>query len=132
MSQLWQQKTRLEELKVDVKIVTFDNDVMAQAYLKSSKINWPLLLDPDQALFKAYGLQQGSWQSIYGLGSILKYLKLIFAGQTPGRPGKDWRQLGGDVLVSPDGIVRLHYRSDSPHDRPSVDSIISLITELTF
>lgn len=99
---------------------------MALAYVKETKLPWPLLQDTEQQLYNAYGMGRGSWWDIYGPVSVWNYLKLIFAGKGPGKPGRDWRQLGGDVLIAPDGIVRLHYVSADPHDRPTVESILEL------
>lgn len=124
---MWQQKDRLNELDIDTKVVTFDAEFMAMAYVKSVEKSWPLLLDPEQQLYEAYGMDHGGWWAIYGLPSIWNYLKLIFRGRLPGKPGKDWRQLGGDILIDPNGIVRLHYISTGPHDRPGVETILSVV-----
>jgi hypothetical protein len=125
VSQLWQQATRLDELRVRVRLVTFDNDRMAENYVRSSGIKWPLLLDSDQALYKAYALPKASWWSLYHPKSIASYLRLMASGRMPGKPGSDLRQLGGDVLIDPAGIVRFHHVSKSPHDRPDIDYVLS-------
>lgn len=122
-----QQEAELEALNVRVKVVAFDNDVMALAYVKETGLVWPMLLDSEQQLYKAYGMERGSWWDLYGPASIWKYLRLIFSGQRPGKPGSDWRQLGGDVLIDPEGIVRLHYVSGDPHDRPPVNAILAIV-----
>lgn len=127
MSQLRQQETRLKELEIQVYVVTFDADFMAIAYLNEIGLPWPLLLDSQQSLYRDYGMAQGSWWSLYGVPSIWKYLKLIGSGRWPGRPGKDWSQLGGDVLIDPQGIVRFHYVSTGPHDRPAVESLMAVV-----
>ena len=107
--------------------ISFDSEIMAKAYAEESGLPWPILLDSDQSLYQAYGMTRGSWWSIYGLSSICKYLSLMARGRKPGKPGKDWRQLGGDILIDPKGIVRLHYLSEGPHDRPSVETILSVV-----
>ena len=109
--------------------MTFDADFMALSYIKETNLSWPLLLDPEQATYDSYGMARGSWWDLYRPVSFWKYLKLIFAGQRPGKPGSDWNQLGGDVLIDPNGMVRMHYVSADPHDRPSVDSILEMIAE---
>ena len=88
-----------------------------------------MLLDPNRELYKAYGMGRGNWWAIYNPFSILKYLYLIARGRRPGRPGKDWRQLGGDVLIDPTGIVRLHHLSKDPHDRPTASEIFDKVNE---
>lgn len=88
---------------------------------------WPLLLDPEMKLYQAYRFPRGRWWPVYGPISIWKYIRLIAGGTPPGTPGKDWRQLGGNVLIDPEGIVRRHDISQDPHDRPSVDQICQSI-----
>lgn len=124
---MWLQRETLGELKIETKVVTFDTDYMALTYVKSNAMTWPLLLDPDQSLYAAYGMQRGSWWQVYGPGSVWKYLGLMLKGRLPGRPGRDWRQLGGDVLIDPDGVVRLHYISADPHDRPPLELLLSMV-----
>jgi len=127
LSQLRQAGEQLKKLNVVVKVITFDADILALAYAKETELDWPLLVDKERSLYKAYGMLRGSWWSIYSPSSIWKYLKGIFRGQRPGKPGQDWSQLGGDVLIDPEGIVRLHYISRDPHDRPSVSNIVEVI-----
>ena len=122
-----QRESELDQLEVRVKVVTFDADYMARVYVEETNLMWPLLLDPEQKLYATYGMTKGSWWSIYRPSSIWNYLKLMFGGRKPGTPGKDWRQLGGDVLIDPQQIIRLHHISDGPHDRPEVQSILDII-----
>ena len=100
---------------------------MALAYIRETDLKWPLLLNPDKKLYAAYGFDRGSWWALYNPLSIFRYLKLIFQGVRPGIPGSDWHQLGGDVIIDPGGIVRLHHISTNPHDRPSIESLLKLV-----
>lgn len=114
-----------------MKVVTFDSEAAARNYVRATGLTWPLLLDTAKAQFAAYGMTRGSWWSIYSPASIWKYLRLMAKGQKPGRPGEDWRQLGGDILIDPDRIIRMHHLSESPHDRPSVQSILDTVRRAT-
>lgn len=127
MAQLRQHESKLNELKIDVKIVTFDADFMAISYVNETKLQWPLLLDKSMQLYKAYGMEQGSWWSISNPLAIWKYVLLILKGRMPGKPGSNLRQMGGDVLIDPNKIVRLHYTSTDPHDRPAVEQILNIV-----
>ena len=123
-----EKKARLDELEVKVVVVTFDVDWMARAYVEQTQLPWPLLIDHDRNLYRSYGMDRAGWWSIYGPASIWNYLKLIFLrGRRIEKPGSDYRQLGGDVLIAPDGTVRLHFVSRSPHDRPTVESILAYV-----
>ena len=126
---MWQIKDKWDELDVLVKVVTFDANFMALAYVERTKMTWPLLLDSDQSLYQAYGMHSGSWWSLYGLPSVVRYLRLMAKGKFPGKPGRDWRQLGGNVLIDPKGMVRMHHVSESPHDRPSIKSLLAAVQQ---
>jgi alkyl hydroperoxide reductase subunit AhpC len=117
----------LKQNNIDVKVVTFDADVLALGYVKKTNLDWPLLLDPTQQLYQAYGMQRGNWWALYNPVSIWVYLKLILRGRPPGRPGRDWSQLGGDVVIDPNGIVRLQHVSVNPHDRPTIESLLKMV-----
>ena len=100
---------------------------MAMAYVKNTNLEWPLLIDQERKLYRAYGFERGRWWDIYNPASILKYLRLILTGQTPGKPGRDWRQLGGNVLIDPAGFVRMIHISQNPHDRPEVGAMLAVV-----
>lgn len=127
MTQLRNSEVELEQLGIKVKIVTFDGDTMAQMYIKKLDLSWPLLLDKESEIYKKFSMSRANWWALYNPLSILKYLALIFTGTMPGKPGKDLSQLGGDVLVDPEGVIRMHYLSKNPHDRPSVESILKIV-----
>ena len=101
---------------------------MARSYAEQTKLPWPLLVDSDRQLYQAYGMERADWWSIYGPSSIWHYMKLIFGrGRRIEKPGSDYRQLGGDVLIDPAGLVKFHYVSESPHDRPEVQEILDYV-----
>ena len=117
----------LRDRKIDVAVVTFDADFMARAYVQQTQLPWTLLIDANRSLYNAYGLLRADWWAIYGPSSIWEYLKLIvLKGRRVEKPGSDYRQLGGDILIDPHGIVRLRYLSTSPHDRPDIAEILAI------
>lgn len=113
---------------VAVCVVTFEVSDMAQAYARDTKLTWPLLVDSERTLYRAYGMDQGRWSEIYGLASIWAYVKLFARGRRPQRPGSDVHQLGGDVVIDPTGIVRLHHIGHGPADRPSIDTLLKCVS----
>lgn len=115
-------------MQVRVCVVTFDANPMASAYARQTGLPWPILLDHERVLYRGYEMGRATWWAIYGPASVWNYLKLIARGRRLHRPGSDYRQVGGDVLVDPLGIVRFHYVSESPHDRPQVESILAHVT----
>ena len=127
LTQLRQYEEELEKKGVAVCVVTFDADFMARAYVEQTGLKWPLLIDTERKLYRAFSLIKGSWWSIINPVSIWKYLSLMFRGQRVQKSGEDFRQMGGDVLIDPDGHIQLHYVSHDPHDRPAVEDILEIL-----
>jgi hypothetical protein len=124
---LRQHEQQLTDAGVQVCVVTFDAGPLAMAYVRETQLKWPLLVDHERTLYKAYGMQRGSWWNVAGPASIRVYLKLIGRGRRLKRPGSDVRQLGGDVLIDPDGIVRIHHVGSGPADRPDVSELMQSV-----
>jgi len=59
--------------------------------------------------------------------TLWAYIKLVFRGRRIHAATGDMKQLGGDVLIDPRGIVRMHYISSGPDDRPAVSSLIETV-----
>jgi hypothetical protein len=55
------------------------------------------------------------------------YLQELLKGQLPKQARGDIFQRGGDVLIDPAGIVRLHHVGAGPADRPAVETILRTI-----
>jgi len=102
---------------------------MARSYVEQTNLKWPLLIDESKDLYRAYSMERGSWWSIVGPVSIWKYVTLLLRGRKLQKSGSDYQQLGGDILIDPSGVVRMHYVSSNPHDRPSPESILKIIND---
>ena len=112
-----------------VLVVTFDPLEMAQAYVKETALGWPLLVNESRALYSQYGMGGATLGKLLAPASWWAYGKLLLRGRRLAKPGSDIRQLGGDVLVDPQGTVRLVHASSGPADRPTVDEILSIIRD---
>ncbi len=122
-----QHEAEIEALEIKVVVVTFEIGPMAEAYVRETDLRWPLLVDETRELYTAYGMERGrSWQ-ILGPASMWAYAKLLAKGRRLRRPNDDVFQLGGDVLIDPQGVVRLHHVGSGPADRPSVSSLLELV-----
>lgn len=88
----------------------------------------PLLADEGRAVYRAYGMRVGSLREIYSPEVIAKYARLIRGGMKMKlKTDEDTRQLGGDMIVGPDGRIILAHCSKNQADRPSVESLIATI-----
>ncbi|MCA9592622.1 MAG: redoxin domain-containing protein [Myxococcales bacterium] len=122
-----QQESELETLGVDVCVVTFSNDFMARAYVEETGLVWPLLEDPERALYQAYDMLKASFWDVWGPSTWLAYAREMWRGQKLKESDEDVNQRGGDVLIDPDGIVRIHHVGKGPADRPSVESLLDVV-----
>ena len=97
---------------------------MARAYVEQTGLEWPLLIDRERKLYQAFQMERGSWWAIANPVSIWRYVALMLRGRKLQKSGEDYRQMGGNVLLDPDGNIRLHHVSHHPHDRPEVREIL--------
>ena len=108
-------------------LVTFSDPKYLRAYRQRTGWDFPILTDIDRSIYQMFGYGRGSVWRVYGWKVVKRYATLLRSGRI-GRMEKateDTLQLGGDVVIAPDGSVQWIYRGAGPDDRPSVDDIIS-------
>jgi hypothetical protein len=116
-------------LGLRIVVVTFESRERAEAYVQEADLGWPLLVDQQRVLYRAYGMGRGRWTAIWGPATWWKYAQLVARGRRPRRPTDDVHQLGGDVLVDPMGRIALHHVGKGPADRPGVEAILARIRQ---
>jgi AhpC/TSA antioxidant enzyme len=109
---------------VKVVVVTFENDFFAQSYVAETRLAWPLLVDDCRDTYRNYGMLSASFWDVWGPRTWWAYLRALLKGQTLQKSKGDIFQRGGDVLIDPAGIVRLHHIGEGPADRPPVEVIL--------
>lgn len=124
-----QQGREAEALGLQVVVVTFETRERAGEYAREASLGWPVLIDRQRVLYRAYGMGRGRWSAIWGPASWWAYARLIARGRRLRRPTGDVQQLGGDVLVDPVGRVALHHVGKGPADRPAVSLLIARARE---
>ena len=108
-------------------VVTFEAGFLARMYAEETKLPWPLLVDEDRELYRAYGMLSAGFWDIWGPKTWWAYLKEIVRGRLPKKSTGDISQRGGDVLIDPAGIVRFHHVGQGPADRPSPEAILKFV-----
>jgi alkyl hydroperoxide reductase subunit AhpC len=111
-----------------VVVVTFAHDFLARSYVEDTALTWPLLIDGDRQVYRSYGMLNASFWDIWGPKTWLVYGRELLKGRKLEKSEDDIYQRGGDVLIDPDGVVRLHHVGDGPADRPEASQIFSIIT----
>jgi alkyl hydroperoxide reductase subunit AhpC len=112
---------------VKIAVVTFENDFFARQYVAETGLTWPLLIDAGRDVYHSYGMLAASFMDVWGPASWGAYAGALMKGQLPKPAHGDIYQRGGDVLIDPAGIVRLHHVGTGPADRPAVDTILRRI-----
>ena len=124
-----QYQEELERLDVEVLIITFGTLPAAEKWLEETCSPFPLLLDPERTVYRAYDLERSLWRS-WNLRTIWRYVRLLSTGRKWRGIQGDSAQLGGDFIVDTGDIVRLAYRSHDPTDRPPVERLLAIFDQL--
>jgi len=121
-------ETEFARRRIKVAIVTFESDYFARSYAAESGLDWPLLIDANRDLYRSYDMLSATFWDVWGPSTWWVYGKELLKGQKLHKAEGDVMQRGGDVLIDPDGIVRLHHIGEGPADRPAVETILALVT----
>ncbi|MFQ5859708.1 MAG: SelL-related redox protein [Anaerolineae bacterium] len=126
MAQLRQQQDQLSRLNTRVLVISFGTEYWARAWLEETGAPFPLLLDPQRSVYRAYGLERSLLRS-WNIRTMWLYVRLLLSGRKWRGIRGDSAQLGGDFIVDADGIVRLAYRSHDPTDRPATQALLDAL-----
>lgn len=101
------------------------------AHLQEYPRPFPVVGDPERAVYRLFGLERGSWSMFFRPRVLAHYLKLLALGwrlRWP-RRGEDVLQLGGDFVLDADRRLRLAHRSADPQDRPDPQRLIDVLRQ---
>ena len=115
-----------EELGIEVAVVAFAMPAWLALYERElGRPGVRFLSDPGRLSYRAFGFPRGTAARVWLDPRVWRrYAALIARGRRPRRrPHEDTLQLGGDVLVDGEAMVRWTYRSRGPEDRPSLDAV---------
>jgi len=120
--------------RAEVAMITFTTDDELDVYQQRRQLPFPVLIDADRGVYRAYGLGRGSVLDVWGWRALRRYWQIL----RPSGPGsrndmhaatEDVRQLGGDMVIAPDGRLAWGHWSANSADRPSVDDIVHAVTD---
>lgn len=130
MLQLQPHQQKLVDKNTAVLVLTFEELWRAKQYVEEVSLPWPLLVDGNRQMYRAYGMGRGRVRDVMGWSSWGAYLRLITQGRSLRRPTADVYQLGGDVLIDPIGNIRKVHVAERPVDRPPVETVMQWIDEV--
>jgi len=123
--QLQQAREELDRLEIQTLVVTFEGRREAREYLDETGLIWPLLVDTDRQLYRAYDMHAARLRHLWGFATMRAYGREALRGRFPRIPRADTAQQGGNVLIDPAGVVRLHHVGSGPADRPTVAAVLA-------
>jgi peroxiredoxin len=129
VAQLRHFSAELEARKTRVALISFGTTELAQAWVAETNASFRFLLDPERKAYQAFGLDQSMRRS-WGIKVWLEYTRLMVKGRKWRGIQGDSSQLGGDIIVDREGIIRMAYRSQDPTDRPPVSDILERLDEI--
>ena len=129
--QLHRRRDELAALNAEVLLISFSSAAQARRWWGETGVDFPLLLDPDRVVYRAYGLRSSLWR-VWQPKVWLHYAHMM-------RRGWHWRgiqddphQLGADFIVDANGVLRFAHWSEDPTDRPDVDVLLSMLQQVQF
>jgi alkyl hydroperoxide reductase subunit AhpC len=116
-------------LNTEVLIISFGVEQWARAWLRETEVPFPLLLDQDRRVYRAYGLERSVLRA-WAPRVLWYYIRQLTAGRRLHPIEGDPHQLGGDFIIDRHGIVRLVHRERDPVDRPPVARLLDVLRGL--
>ena len=120
-----QAEGELARLGVQPLAVTFEDADAAREYVAETGLRWPLLVDAERRLYRAYEMRKARRRHLWGPATFRAYWREARQGRFPRLPRADTAQQGGDVLIDPAGLVRFHHVCRGPADRPPVACLLA-------
>lgn len=121
-----QAEGELARLGVQQLAVTFEDADAAREYVAETGLRWPLLVDAERRLYRAYEMRKARLRHLWGAATFRAYWREARQGRFPRLPRADTAQQGGDVLIDPAGLVRFHHVGRGPADRPPVARLLAV------
>ena len=125
--QLRRKAKAFRELGAQVVLVGLGTPGDTAAFKKQYKIPFPMIADPEKALYKDFHLKQASATTFLSPGMAVKGVSALLRGYGIGLPTGDVWQLPGVFIIDTDGVVRYRYFAESPADHPAPDVLLEKI-----
>ena len=128
---MWHHQRTLDQLRINVLPISFQRPQVRTLPAAGDPPPVDYFLDLEKSLYHHYGMFSAGFWDLWGPRTWLVYLKLLAKGQKLIKSEGDVEQRGGDVVIDPAGIIRLHHIGSGPGDRPDIDSVLAMIKNFT-
>ena len=122
---------RLEDAGATAVFVGHDSaEALRRSMLAGISCPFPVLVDEDRTSYAAWGLRRASFTRIWMDPKVwMQYGKLLRSGERLRAMGTDPRQLGGDFIVDPRGVIA-YSRPQCRDDRPPVGELLTVVERI--
>jgi peroxiredoxin len=127
--QLHHHRASFDALDTQVLMIGFEAQERLREWLEGTKVNFPLLQDPDRHVYQAYELKRSILRS-WSPRNLWSYTRALLGGRKLYPLGSDPNQLGGDFVIDRHGILRMTYYSKDPTYRPSPSEVLKLLQRI--
>jgi prostamide/prostaglandin F2alpha synthase len=122
-----------EDADVELVAIGFGTPEQGRAFLNGQNIDLKLLLDPDRKVYELAGAKVATLNEVIGPLQIWRGLKATIMSRVKqgsiavhqGRIIGHAAQLGGVLVIAPDGSVRYAYLSEESGDNPPAREVLA-------
>jgi hypothetical protein len=124
--QLHRDREKFEDAGVSIAVIGQGTPAHAQAFIKANKVDGlRVLVDPARESYEAAGTKIATFGELLGprvvaKGTTSAIRSGLFQTRTKGHPA----QLGGVLIVTPDGSVPYVHLADDASDNPPNDEVL--------
>jgi peroxiredoxin len=124
-------RAKIERLGARVLVVSFTGPEKVRVYVEKYPLPFPVVSDPRLKAYRAFALGRAPIGSFFRPGVLWHFVKLLFRGWRPRRPGKgdDILQLGGDFVLDPEQRLVYAHPSRDAADRPTATALIAEVAK---
>jgi len=108
-------------------VVGCGNRHFAQGFREALKLETPLYVDTERASYRALGMRRVSPLGFLTPKVMRNFWRALKAGFRQGRAQGNVWQLGGVLVVRPDGAVAFQYLSSEAGDHPPVADVLAAL-----
>jgi hypothetical protein len=125
--QVHRARHEIRERGADLAIIGNGAPPFARAFREGLKLDVPLYTDPSLETYRALAFNRGLSRTAFNPRTWSHAVRALVGGFVQGRTQGDPLQLGGVVVVRPDGLVAYRYASAEAGYHPPIAHILTAL-----
>lgn len=125
-------KDEIEGRGAEVLVVSFTAPAKLKMFVDKDPPPFTVVCDPEMKAYRAFELGRARIGSFFRPRVLWRFIKMIFTGWLPRKPGKgdDVLQLGGDFILDAEQRLVYAHPSRDAADRPSARELMAELSKL--